>query len=151
MKTFKRLLTALMLLAVCTTCLSGCDEDWWYGATDIDGTWIIDQIDINPEYRAGDVWTFDYDGRFYVDGEDGLYQNGDWTRDGHNILIRFNDSYTDQAELVCNIVQLDGSSMELYVTDYGYNQTYRAILIRSNYYTPKRGATKKQTHTVSAH
>jgi len=143
MKTIKKLLPALVLLIAGAMCLSGCDEDWWTGTSDIDGTWIIDQIDINPEYRAGDAWTFDYNGRFYADGEDGLSQNGDWMRDGRNILIRFDDSYTDQAELVCTIRQFAGDSMELYVTDYGYNQSYRVILIRSTYYAPKRKAAKQ--------
>lgn len=138
MKTTKNLLAALAVMLVSLLSFTACDEDWWLGTGDVDGTWIIDQIDINPEYRSGDVWTFDYNGNFYADGEGGLYQNGEWVRDGRDILIRFDDSYSSQAELVCTIRQFEGDRMELYVTDYGYNQSYRVILIRSNYYAKKK-------------
>lgn len=132
------MLGALTLMIVSLLSLSACDDAWWFGTDDIEGTWIIDQIDINTEYRSGDTWTFGYNGRFYAEGDGGLYQNGDWMQDGNSILIRFDNSYSNQAELVCSVIEFYGDSMELFVTDYGYNETYRVILVRSNYYAKKK-------------
>lgn len=138
MKNLKALIP-VWLLTICTLfTLSGCNEEWWIGNDGIEGTWIIDQIDINDDYRAGDAWTFDYSGRFYADGDGGFYQNGYWSQDGRYIYIRFDDTWGNNPELSCRIRQYDGESMELYVTDYGYGTTYRVILVRSYY-----GAEKK--------
>lgn len=138
MKTIKNYMALVTVTIVSMLSLSSCDDAWWNGYDDLTGTWRIVEAEYNNDYVTGDTWTFDASGIFYADGDNGFYQRGEWDLDGRSILIRFDDTPTSGAELVCYVRGYEGDYIVLDVEDYGYGTSYTLRLVREYYYSKKK-------------
>lgn len=136
MKTLNTQISALLILLVSLTTLSGCTEDWWDTAADMDGRWrIVEVSNSSSNYREGDTWTLYSSGTFIAQGYPDLYEEGYWEQRGRNFYISFK-SY--EPEIEAYIRGYEGDYMVLDVTDYTYHTYYTLRLVRESYMSQEK-------------